>query len=166
MPTVVKSPLSPELEAVIARALTAYPAEEARIRRGAEIVQRGGVRIVPGQPCKIGIYHTYPQIAGKACPCPDSALGHAAGHRCKHRWALTLWQRLQTGTVTQQVPALRELLFYATWRNYCQGVARIREDGACWFEAEEGSGEWVEATWEDLVLAGRKDLVDAYWHGK
>jgi len=83
------------LGTLVAAAIAAYPGEEARILRGAEIVRKGGVRLVEGECPKVGqTYHLYSIVDGR-CPCPDSAQGNAPEGRCKHVHALTLYVQLQ-----------------------------------------------------------------------
>jgi len=81
------------LEAVVDAAIAAYPTEEARIRRGAEIVRDGGVALATHRVTTRLNWqaHTY-QVNG-TCPCKDSQHQAPEG-RCKHRWALAFAKRI------------------------------------------------------------------------
>lgn len=148
------TPTYPTLHAVTACALAAYPAEEARIRRGAEIVARGGVRIPEHGAARVGIYHWYPVT--DTCPCPDAALGNAPSGRCKHRYALTFSRKMAL--------PLRSVLYYASLGDadaQRHGVATIWEDGTVVF-TEHDSDVAQTTTLEQIVLGARKEAVDAY----
>lgn len=159
----------PELATLVNQAILAYPGEEARIQRGAKIVEHGGVR----PPCaehatwRVGVYHWYPIDTSRMCPCPDRVFGHAPNGRCKHRWALCLYRRLH-GLQTTPIsagPSLRTLAFYGSYTapGACEqvhGIVEVREDGLVRFQMHK-SHDWLAVAWDDVVLGGRKDMVDA-----
>lgn len=153
----MQTTITPELEALVKRAITKYPAEQARIERGAALVATTTLRD-DGSATVSSNYHLY-HVAGGKCTCPDL---YAPEGRCKHRWAACLAAKLRKAQNTlATVPALRELEFYASVGAE-NGVARVREDGAVWFMVHDGDG-WVSVGWDEVVLGGRKDLVDAAW---
>jgi hypothetical protein len=142
---------STSLALLVEKAMAAYPGEEARILRGAEIVERGGVREYEGKPPQVGIYHYYPVTS--VCPCIDATLKQAPEGRCKHRWALTLHHKLA------QQPAMRSLVFYAQWEGL-DGTATVWEDGNVDFLLHD-SHEPIPTTLDQVVLGGKKSDVDA-----
>ena len=148
----VSSPENPALLALMQRAIATYPEAEARIRRGAEIVERGGVRERQDSPIlDIGIYHHYP-VNGQ-CPCPDSA--QRPGITCKHRWAKALYLKLHKET---SMP-LRSIVFYASLGD-ANGVATVWEDGRIVFCAHN-SVEEIPCAFEEVALGGEKEAIDA-----
>jgi hypothetical protein len=141
------------LQAAVEAALAAYPQDEARILRGAEIVARGGVREpeAGSHVWNVGIYHYYP--VNGTCPCPDTVMNSVA--RCKHRYAKALYKKMHTA------PVVRSLYFYADLAGVA-GTATVWEDGRIMFQAYDDDTP-IACTYDEIVLAGRKDLVDSYY---
>lgn len=135
-------PTSPALVALVERAINAYPGEETRIRRGAEIVERDGVRVRKDGVYEVGI-HRYYEINGH-CECPDATLRHAPKGKCKHRYAKTFYRKLHAASA----PTVRTKTFVASLDDTC-GLATICEDGRAHFTPHDATlAPWVLSDYE------------------
>jgi hypothetical protein len=136
------TPTTPELLALVERAIAAYPGETARILRGAEIVERDGVKVRADGVYEVGIFHKYPQVDGR-CPCPDSALGHAPDHRCKHAYAKCLYRKLHAAPAP-----VRSKTFVASLDDTC-GLVTVFEDGRASFTPHDATlAPWALSPYE------------------
>lgn len=141
------------LDTLVQRAIDRYPAEAARIERGAAIVRSGGVQwnttgmALVASRCG----ESYP--VGKSCPCYDATY-NAPESRCKHRWAKCLAAKLMRET--QDVDWLPKR-YHGTYGEDA-GIVAARRDGSVWFQAE-GTTHWLPVSLHDVVLAGVVELV-------
>lgn len=145
-------PTTPALLALVQRAVSSYPSEEARIRRGAEIVERDGVRVREDGVYEVGIYHRYP-VNGH-CPCPDSALGHAPEGHCKHSWSKTFYRKLHAAAA----PVVRTKTYVACLDD-CVGIATFSEAGYVSFAPYDATlAPWRLSDWEVVytMVLGRE----------
>lgn len=81
------------VQAMVLKAIAAYPDEQARIERGAQLALQGHVELLEDGSAKVrssDLAQTYYCI-NRTCPCWD--FQRAPGGRCKHRWAKTLLRR-------------------------------------------------------------------------
>lgn len=137
------------LDTLVQRAIAAYPAEAARIERGAAIVQAGGVRWNAAGMALVASSvagQSYP--VGKRCPCYD-AVYNAPGSRCQHKWAKCLASKLHH---EQEAAEWLPTRYHGTYgEDY--GMVAAKQDGSVWFQAD-GTSHWMPVSLHDVVLAG------------
>lgn len=139
----------PHLDTLVQRALLAFPAEAARIQRGAAIVRTGGVRWNAAGTALVAsssvVGGAYP--VGTRCPCYDATYSAPDGH-CAHRWAKCLASKLYHEQEAQWLPKR----YYGTYGDDA-GIVAAKADGTVWFQAD-GTTHWLPVSLCDVVLAG------------
>lgn len=141
------------LESLVNRALTSYPGEEARIRRGTALVP-STVLCPNGEAIILSNAHRW-TVSGLRCVCPDAALNHAVSGRCKHVWAAALARKLAEMPAE---PPLRTLRFFGSV-GHDNGEVVVREDGHIEFFAYDEAGipasEARIIAYHEVALGGR-----------
>jgi hypothetical protein len=149
-----------DLPTLVERAIAAYPTEEGRIRRGAEIVTRDGVRQTErAEVLRIGIYHFYPVQADRRCPCPDVTNNRPSGNRCKHVWAACLWRHMHQGeSVMNPGAPHRFVASLGDGAAQQHGIATEQASGTWLFQPYD-TDEHIDCALHEIVLGGRLDLM-------
>lgn len=141
-------PFKTALDLAVHAAIEKYPGDAKRIERGAELVWRGHVELLPDRHIAIvrsgsndaTLYEVNGHcqcIAWKRCP----------GNRCSHRWAKTLLNRL----------ARMWFAVYDDGQEQTPGIM-YPKDGILYFHADDATDKPVYST-SAFVRLGRCDIA-------